>query len=374
MKLIEIHILQSFPVTCLNRDDVGAPKSAVFGGVQRARVSSQCWKRAIRLYAKDLQNGHFGGMRTRFIIHELHTAFQEKGLGEEAAKVLTTRTAEALGKLDSVEKGIVKTLLFFSPAEIRNVVAKLLHEDYKKFLEIAIDEKSKEKNKKKALKDLDTLAKKATKSLSDAVKDAADIALFGRMVADDHSLMVEGAGLFSHALSTHRVSNEIDFFSAVDDSKPEDSEGAGHIGTLEFNSACYYRYVGLNLDLLLNDHLKHFEKQEQDAVLDAFLRATVMAVPNARKNSMFGFAPPVFVLGLKRTGQPLSLVNAFEVAILPSRKGFVAPSMEALENHYRQMRKIYELAVEIETRIPNQNLDTFIQHLLKGTTSTGETK
>jgi CRISPR system Cascade subunit CasC len=141
------------------------------------------------------------------------------------------------------------------------------------------------------------------------------------MVADDHTLMLEGAGLFSHALSTHQVSSEIDFFSAVDEEP--DSEGAGHIGTLEFNSACYYRYIGINLDLLKdNDHLGHFADQDRNIVIEAFLKAAVLAVPEARKNSMSGLTLPSYVLGLRKHSQPLSLANAFETPIKSSAKGY----------------------------------------------------
>ena len=87
-------------------------------------------------------------------------------------------------------------------------------------------------------------------------KDAADIALFGRMVANDHSLTVEAASMFSHALSTHKVDNEIDFFAAVDDLQPKEESGAGMTSTLEFNSATYYRFAAVNLDMLADkDHL-----------------------------------------------------------------------------------------------------------------------
>ena len=89
--------------------------------------------------------------------------------------------------------------------------------------------------------------------MAKSLKDAADISIFGRMVANDHSLTVEAASMFSHALSTHKVDNEIDFFSAVDDLQTKDESGAGITSTLEFNSATYYRFAALNLDMLAND-------------------------------------------------------------------------------------------------------------------------
>lgn len=369
MDLIELHILQSFPVTCLNRDDVGAPKSAVFGGCQRARISSQCWKRAIREMAKNSEKELFGGQRTRYVIRELEELFTARAVPSDKVRTLAALTADGLGKLDSEEKGNVKTLLYFSPQELEKVADAMLQTDHADLLARAAaetgDDKKAAKDKEKAGKELLKLAEKAAKALASKVKDAADIAIFGRMVADDHSLMVEGAGLFSHALSTHSTANEIDFFSAVDDKNADDS-GAGHIGTLEFNAACYYRYVGLNLDLLWdNGHLGHFADDERRAVVDAFLRAAIMAVPSARKNSMFGHNPPSFVLGLRRQGHPLSLANAFENPVRSSQ-GYSTESRERLLDHWDQLRNTYKLTHKAEPKLPDVDIDTFVASLLDG--------
>lgn len=368
MKLIELHILQSFPVTCLNRDDVGAPKSAIFGGAPRARVSSQCWKRAIRQLVREQQPELFAGQRTRFVITSLKRLFVEKGQTEEAAQTLAVAVADALGKLDNVDEGRVKTLLYFSPAELEAVTSAMLEQPVGEHLPAAMqpdsEDKKGQKEKEAAAKQLVTLAKKPAKSLASAVKDAADIAIFGRMVADDHSLTIEGAGMFSHALSTHKTSNEIDFFSAVDDLNPEESEGAGHMGTLEFNSACYYRYVGLNWDLLSDSHhLSHFSEDERKQVVGTFIQAAILAVPNARHNSMFGHNPPEFVLGRVRTGQPLSLVNAFEEPVR-SNSGYLQPSRKELEAHCDRLTNTYGLAIDAEIRIPDNNLTEFVERIL----------
>lgn len=371
MKLIELHILQSFPVTCLNRDDVGAPKSAIFGGSQRARVSSQSWKRAIRTLAKEYDPEIFAGQRTRYVIRALEERFLEKGQPENAAKALAYGTAEALGKIDSIEKGNVKTLLYFSPMELDAVVEKMLEQPYAELIPALTDPDSDDKKKKKAkedaLKKMEKLAEKPVKELGSKVKDAADIAIFGRMVADDHSLMVEGGGLFSHALSTHPAANEIDFFTAVDDNLKKGDSGAGHMGDLEFNSACYYRYVGLNLSLLEKENMAHFTKEEQEAVIRTFLRASILAVPSARKNSMFGINPPEYILGLHRTGQPLSLVNAFEEPVLnKNNKGYIQESVQKLKNQWEKMKTIYCLKAETEAEIPAKNIDEFIDCLILG--------
>ncbi len=355
MKLIELHILQSFPVTCLNRDDIGSPKSALFGGVLRARVSSQSWKRAIRLMASELQPELFAGKRTHYIVDLFRDALKAKGASEEDASKYALVLAESLNTIDKKRERAVKTLMFFSPGEIADMSGAFL--DGLKDLA----------GGKKDRKALDKLVKAAHKSLGKGkqARDMADIAIFGRMVSDDQSLTVEGAGMFSHALSTHRADNEIDFFSAVDDVLPEDQEGAGHIGTIEYNSACYYRYIALNLDLLWDPfHLSGLEKKEIDTVLDSFIRASILAVPGARKNSMMGFAPPAYVLGLVRTGQPLSLANAFEEPV-PEGKGYVGESIARLEQHLKEVGEAYGIEADVSARIPELKLEDFIGRLIK---------
>jgi CRISPR system Cascade subunit CasC len=370
MELIELHMLQSFPVTCLNRDDVGAPKSALFGGVQRARVSSQSWKRAIREMARELQPNFFSGTRTRYVIRDLKDRFGQAGLSDPEAQLLAEATADALGKLDNLKAGSVKTLLYFSPAEMQNVVDAVLQADFATVLSRCLEASDAEKEAKaieKARAELVKMCEKPSKELKRAVKDAADIAVFGRMVADDQSLTVEGAGLFSHALSTHHATSEVEFFSAVDDKADLSLQGAGagHIGTLEFNSACYYRYVGVNLDLLCDDkHLGHLTEEERTSVLGAVVRATLLAVPGARKNSMFGFNPPAFALGLRRCGHPLSLINAFEKPIRAHGEGYVEPSIAALRRHLEDVRSVYGLQADVEKCIPECDLDAFVGELV----------
>lgn len=351
MKLIELHILQSFPVSCLNRDDVGAPKTATFGGVTRARISSQCLKRAIRELAQELSPKLFAGNRSRLIITPLSDALKRHGLTDPQATDLAKQVGDYLATADeaAAKKGElkVKTLMFLSPAEVE-AIAKALAEIAKK------DPKA---------KDLEKAVAKACKSA--ALKDAADIAIFGRMVASDHSLTLEGAGLFGHALSTHKADNDIDFFSAVDDLQPQEESGAGMTGTLEFTSATYYRYIGLNLDLLADaDHLGALTPEQRQQVVDTFLRAAVLAVPGARKNSMNAHTLPCYVLGLvKDKGQPLQLINAFEKPVT-SNNGLADASIAALKAHHEQMKQTWGIKPVVEVAIPDVPLDTFCERLV----------
>jgi CRISPR system Cascade subunit CasC len=362
MKLIELHILQSFPVSCLNRDDVGAPKTATFGGLTRARVSSQCLKRAIRLYAKELSPELYAGERSKLIVKPIADAAVRHGASDEQALEASKKFCNDLATFDESafkKKGIlkVKTLMFLSPSE-REEIGK----DLAAILKDGKDTKAWDKKIKSA----------ATKVQEAKLKDAADIAIFGRMVATDHSLTVEGAAMFSHALSTHRADNDIDFYTAVDDLQredptveEEDRAGSGMMGTLEFTSAVYYRYVGLNLGLLRDDdHLGALSAKDRQTVMDTFLRAAILAVPSARKNSMNASTLPGYVLGLvKDTGQPLQLINAFEKPV-SSKNGMMETSIATLKEHHEQLKKTWGITPSVEVAIPDMPLDQFCKEIL----------
>jgi CRISPR system Cascade subunit CasC len=300
---IEFHILQSFPVTCLNRDDVGAPKTAIVGGVTRARVSSQCWKRQVRLALQDF--GIKLGIRTKQSEGLFVKACLEAGAEEATAQACGKKMADLL---------IDDTLLFISESEARAFA------EYAK--DNAFDD-SKLKDKE--------LAKVAKKALNPAV-DALDIALFGRMVAKAADMNVEAAASFAHAISTHKVSNEVEFFTALDDLQTE--PGSAHMGSLEFNSSTYYRYVSLDLGQLAQtlgaDDLKQ--------AIAAFTQALFLAVPAARQTTQSGASPWEFARVLVRKGQRLQV--PFETAIKGKDGGYLQPSIEALKGYLDKKEKL----------------------------------
>lgn len=300
---IEFHILQSFPVTCLNRDDVGAPKTAVIGGVSRARVSSQCWKRQVRLALADF--GIKLAARTKQAESIFVSACREAGADETAAQACGKKIASLL---------IDDTLLFISETEARAFAAHARDLDF--------DEgKLKEKE----------LAKIAKKTINPAV-DALDIALFGRMVAKAADMNVEAAASFAHAISTHKVSNEVEFFTALDDLQEE--PGSAHMGSLEFNSATYYRYVSLDLGQLSQtlgaDDLKQ--------AIAAFTQALFVAVPAARQTTQSGASPWEFARVLVRKGQRLQV--PFEQPVKTQGKGYLQPSIEELKAYLDKKEKL----------------------------------
>lgn len=300
---IEFHILQSFPVTCLNRDDVGAPKTAIVGGVTRARVSSQCWKRQVRLAMP--QFGVTLSFRTKQAANLFIKACEKNGATSEQAENCGNKMAELLAD---------DTLLFISESEA-NAFAKYAEEN-------GYDAgKIKEKE----------LAKVAKKAINPAV-DALDIALFGRMVAKAADMNVEAAASFAHAISTHKVSNEVEFFTALDD-LPTGPESA-HMGSLEFNSATYYRYVSLDLGQLAQT----LGEDDLKKAIAAFTQALFVAVPNARQTTQSGASPWEFARVLVRKGQRLQV--PFEKPVKSQGDGYLQPSITELKSYLDKKEKL----------------------------------
>mgnify|MGYP001065893473 CR=1 FL=1 len=301
---IEYHILQSFPVTCLNRDDIGAPKTAMIGGTQRARVSSQAWKRPVRLAMHDF--GSKLGIRTKFVASTLAKACISLGATEEQANICAEMIASFLSK---------DTLLFFTATEA-SAFAKYAQEQ-------GFDAKK--------LKDKEVY-KVAKKALNPAI-EGIDIALFGRMVAQAADLNVEAAASFSHAISTHKVSNEIEFFTALDDLATE--RGSAHMGSLEFNSATYYRYVSLDLGQLCQT----LAGQNMMDAVENFTKALFVAVPAARQATQSGTSPWGFAKVLVRKGQRLQV--PFETAVKPMDGGYIQPSIDAMTSYLARQEKLH---------------------------------
>ena len=317
---IEFHILQSFPVTCLNRDDVGAPKSALVGGVQRARVSSQCWKRQVRLALHDL--GVQTGIRTKRLAALIADDCRTKGATETQAAECGAILGEMLSK---------DTLYFITRAEV-GILGEYARDCG---FELPVDSKGvKDKAKKEAAPEAESKGKlpvlpkteisKITKLLKKykTAADGLDIALFGRMVAQEPELNIQAAASFSHAISTHKVSNEVEFFTALDDLQEE--PGSAHMGSLEYNSATYYRYISLDLGQL-------WDSLGGDGIpgaIEAFVKALYIAVPSARQTTQSGACPWDYARVLIRKGQRIQA--SFEQPVR-AKEGFVSPSIAALD-------------------------------------------
>lgn len=312
LPIIEFHILQSFPVSCLNRDDVGAPKTAVIGGVERLRVSSQCWKRAVRLALHE--QGSKLGVRTKKVKENLLAVLLAKGSEGETVE----KAADALAKSLSDD-----SLLFMTDKE------------YEAFAEYAI-EKNFEVSEIKSAEIAKILKKAKIASLN-----GLDIALFGRMVAKAPVMNVEAAAAFSHAISTHAASPELDFFTAMDDmgGKDDDSTGAGHMGTAEYGAATYYRYISLNLNKLVETLGIEEEPESVKTAIGEFVKALYTAVPAARQSTMSAACPWAYAKVLVRNGQRMQC--AFEKPVRSKGQGgCLEPSIEALKTELACQEKL----------------------------------
>jgi CRISPR system Cascade subunit CasC len=382
MRLLEFHILQQFPATCLNRDDNNSPKSMVFGGVDRGRISSQCLKRAARLHAQhEFPEAPFKGFRTRRLVGEFLRGLSDAGFDGAGAEACAASLAQLFSKLEAKDPGQVTTAVYLSPGEIKTVCAAAAAHakngtlpqppELPELPEGATDKQKADAQKRREAA-LEEAQKAYRKAFSQTLKtlqrlDAADIAFFGRMIANDKSLSVEAAAMFSHALSTHGVEIDLDFYTAVDE-RTQDEPGAAMMGHLQFSSATYYRYAALNLDLLFDaGHLGGFNPEQRRAALEAFIRSVLMAVPGARRNAMNGHTLPSYVLGFyKEKGQPVQLCNAFDppVSLNGGGDGLVDASIKRLLGEDARLRKTWGVQPTAEVSIPDVGIEEFCQTLI----------
>lgn len=299
---VDFHVVQTVPPSCVNRDDTGRPKTAFYGGANRARVSSQSWKHAMRLMFNELFTSEELGYRTMHAvglianeIKKLDSSFDDETAVKEAIKAMNSAGVKINEKKDN------KTgALFFISAVQANNLAQLV-----------ISGEKDAKLYKQALKETPSV----------------DIALFGRMVADDADLNVDAASQVAHSISTHAVQNEYDYFTAVDDCSPEDSAGAGHLGTTEFNSSTLYRYATVNVA-----QLKKSIGVSVAEVIKGFAEAFICSMPTGKQNSYANRTYPDMVYVTIRKDQPVNLVGAFEKPVI-SNNGYVEESVKKLQEY-----------------------------------------
>lgn len=306
MSYYELHVLQSFAPSNLNRDDTGSPKDCEFGGYRRARISSQCQKRAVRNYFRSSQllKEDEIAVRTKRAAEMVAADLISRGQPEEQARAVARAAVRALGVTpDAKRPELTSYLLYVSSSELQ-ALGEWAHENSQRLLA----EPSSAEGQKKG-KDAKGNKKESKFKAKLNGKRAADLALFGRMLADVPEDSIDAATQVAHALSTHQVSVEFDYYTAVDDRKPDDTAGADMVGTVEFNSACYYRYANVNRRVL-EENLG--DDQELTArALEAFLRGFVLSIPTGKQNSMAALNPPSFVLAVRRSSAPCNLANAF---------------------------------------------------------------
>lgn len=320
---IDVNVIQTMPPNCANRDDTGSPKTCMYGGVRRARVSSQSWKRATREYFQGKVDESLLSVRTMKIVQmivdkikEIDSSIDEADAVKKAIDVLDkagVKVKVKSKKKDNMDDDSIpeaQALFFMSNKQALNLAELAVSGNYDK--------------------------KKVEEALNKG--HGIDIALFGRMVADNPLLNADASAQVAHAISTHRVETEYDYFTAVDEKAPEDNAGAGMIGTVEFNSSTLYRYA----TVAIHDLAKQLGDKDVTALaIEEFVRAFLLSMPTGKQNTFANHSVPYAVYIALRKDQPVSLAPAFESPIQPDRsnggynKGSVAAMVDC-EQLYRR--------------------------------------
>lgn len=321
-RFVQLHLLTSYPPSNLNRDDLGRPKTAMMGGEPRLRVSSQSLKRAWRtsdVFADSLK-GHIG-IRTKEMGVEIFKQFREKGIAKKEAMDWAKGIAEQFGKLKKASKDIemqeleIEQLAHFSPEEQQSI-------------NTLITTLAERKSKPEA-EELSLLRKQHT---------AADIALFGRMLASKPLYNTEAAAQVAHAISVHSVVVEDDFFTAVDDlNNGEDDSGAAHLGETEFAAGLFYLYLCIDKALLIKNLSDNVELA--NTTLAALIESAAMVSPTGKQNSFGSRARASYMLCETGNQQPRSLSVAF---LKPVRSGdMLDAAVRQLNNARDNMNQAY---------------------------------
>jgi len=316
-RYLDVHVLQSVPPSNLNRDDAGSPKQAIYGGVTRARVSSQAWKRATRVAFADHLAKEDLGTRTK----RLHALIAGRlanraGLDTDAAGRLTRVLLETGLAIKAGKKETELSYLLFLGYQQVEAIVDLLAGDAAVLVEMSDAELS------QRLKDIGKQVAPALQS-----GHPIDVALFGRMVADLSNLNVDAAAQVAHALSTHAVQTEFDYFTAVDDENKE-SAGAAMIGSVEFTSATLYRFATVGVDQLTKN--LDGDIGAARAALRLFVSCLVRSMPTGHITSFAHRTVPELVALVVRDDQPVNLVSAFETPVRSSRDGHARESARLL--------------------------------------------
>jgi CRISPR system Cascade subunit CasC len=310
-KTIELHLLQSFPPSCINRDGNNAPKDCTFGDVRRARISSQCLKRAIRqanVFAETVDDAvavRSKQMRDRKLIPYLLS----KGLSQEDAESAADNFRRELAK-DDKKAEQTSVGLYFGDAELFSLLDA---------------HRAGQKDWKRA-----------------GARKSADVALFGRMLAEAKDLSVDAAAQVAHAIGTHRLSQEMDYWTAADDLRGDGGDGdsgAGMLGTAEFNASVFYRYACASMPILVHNL---GDEELVKKTIEAFLLASWDAIPTGKINGHAHYTPPFLALAvIRRRGMPLNLCNAFLKPVKPAKDaGLDVVSAAELLRHLGEMRTI----------------------------------
>jgi CRISPR system Cascade subunit CasC len=322
-RFLQLHLLTFFPPANLNRDDTGRPKTAVVGGATRLRLSSQSLKRAWRTseaFAGALA-GHMG-QRTQRIGEVVRAHLRADGMDEAKALATAREIAGVFGKIKDIkdaDPAQTEQLAFISPQERAAALA------------LADRALAGEKIDAKAA------------GLLRAADTAADIALFGRMLADSPEYNREAAAQVAHAITTHKVTVEDDYYTAVDDLKTAaEDAGAGFLGEAAFGSGVFYLYLCVDRTLLVKN--LGGDTELAATALGALTRAAATVAPNGKQNSFAAHGRAGYVLAERGSQQPRTLAGAFARPV--SGTDLMEDSIKALHSFRANMEAAYGPAAD----------------------------
>jgi CRISPR system Cascade subunit CasC len=328
-KFLDVHVLQTLPYSNVNRDDLGSPKTLVYGGAERTRISSQSWKRVVR--HKVEENLGDPAVRTRRITGQIAERLTARGwdakLAENGGRQIVLSAAKGGIKLEKEKEGEppVTSVLFYLPVSAIDALADIAAEHQ--------DEIAKESAKKtpKAILPADAIVS-VLKSRN------ATVNLFGRMLAELPSTEVDGAVQFAHAFTTHGTSVEVDFFTAVDDVPKDNDRGSGHMNAGQFSTGTFYRYANIDLAGLARN-LDGDTDTARELVTE-FVRAFLSTVPSGKQNATAAATLPDLAYVSVRSDRPVSFAPAFEAAVR-SESGFAAASRDRLAEYAGRIKQLW---------------------------------
>ena len=327
-RFVQMHILTAYPPSNPNRDDLGRPKTAVIGGVSRMRISSQALKRAIRTddAFRSALTGNLGE-RTQRMGDKVREYLLEKGASEDKALEIARTIADLFGKVKGEKDGnptYIEQLAFISPEE-RAAAFELAERILSGEVEVPL---KKEKGKDKESLDTEKFVKEFAPKVLQTADGAVDVAMFGRMLADNPDFNRDAAVQVAHAFTSNRVDVEDDYYTAVDDLKTaEEDAGAGFIGEAGFGAGVFYLYICVNRVLLLENLAG--DTNLAGRALSALVRAAATASPSGKKNSFANHVRAEYMLLESGDSQPRSLASAFTKPVGVGNQ--LAESVEALK-------------------------------------------
>ncbi len=354
--LIEIHMLQNHAPSNLNRDDTGSPKDCIFGGIRRARISSQSLKRSIRrssIFVEELDAEQLAS-RTRRLPDEVRKILLERGMSDEMTEIAAQK-ASGFGNKDGKEAddGLTAQMMFLSKADVTAIAD-------------ALEQAAKAAGSPRAFKEVKAAQLQTAAQLRGWRPITPDIALFGRMITSDALRDVEAALQVAHAISTHKMEHEFDYFTAVDDLKKgtdEEDRGVGMIGDVEFTSACFYKYFSLDFDELVDnlageDPARASEQDKQayaarrgaavelaQRTVVALLKAAIFTSPSGKQNTFAAHQlPDGILIEVRPNNIPVSYANAFVRDVrLDPKEGLVSASLQRFSAHVDRLTTKFSL-------------------------------